>query len=309
VEHQATAHNVEASTTPARDDPSTNSAADDSLLTISVACNLAVLGSVAVAAATVSGVLEPVAGLQSYGTALHDAYGGLLASHPVALKAAISGVVFALGDLTAQAYEGAGVSSIAWARTARSGAVGVIQGPLGHAVFSSDGCLIDRLVEQQGLEQWQQPLAKIAIDQTVLSLAWNSMYFGMLGAMRLDPPGQVLGQLWSSGFSLMKAGWRLWPLAHVITYGLVPAEHRMLWVLAVELGWVSLLLFWSRQRALNDDGEADSWAAPATAAVAAAAADSPAPQVTMERSASQEMRVLLMDSMDELSDESYDGSM
>jgi Mpv17 / PMP22 family len=37
---------------------------------------------------------------------------------------------------------------------------------------------------------------------------------------------QVLGQLWSSGFSLMKAGWRLWPLAHVITYGLVPAEHR-----------------------------------------------------------------------------------
>lgn len=36
----------------------------------------------------------------------------------------------------------------------------------------------------------------------------------------------MLGQLWSSGFSLMKAGWRLWPLAHVITYGLVPAEHR-----------------------------------------------------------------------------------
>jgi Mpv17 / PMP22 family len=135
----------------------------------------------------------------------------------------------------------------------------------------------------QGLDEWQQPLAKIAVDQTVLSLAWNSMYFGMLGAMRLDPPGQValsydkihddapnillcpplwhkreskpcassvvwsifigpstsrliaypptpdmqmLGQLWSSGFSLMKAGWRLWPLAHVITYGLVPAEHR-----------------------------------------------------------------------------------
>jgi hypothetical protein len=43
----------------------------------------------------------------------------------------------------------------------------------------------------QGLEDWQQPLAKIAVDQTALSLAWNSMYFGLLGAMRLDPPGQV----------------------------------------------------------------------------------------------------------------------
>ena len=70
-------------------------------------------------------------------------------THVHAPQAAISGFVFALGDLTAQAYEGAGVSSIDWARTARSGAVGVIQGPLGHAVFSSDGCLIDRFVEQQ----------------------------------------------------------------------------------------------------------------------------------------------------------------
>lgn len=78
----------------------------------------------------------------------------------------------------------------------------------------------------QGLEEWQQPLAKIVVDQTALSLAWNSLYFGLLGAMRLDPPGNVLGQLWSSGFSLMKAGWRLWPLAHVVTYAMVPPEHR-----------------------------------------------------------------------------------
>ena len=85
VEHQ---HNVEASA-PARDDPSTNSAADDLLITISAyayACNAAVIGSAAVAAASGSGVLEPLAGLQAYGTALHDAYCGLLASHPIGLK-------------------------------------------------------------------------------------------------------------------------------------------------------------------------------------------------------------------------------
>lgn len=78
----------------------------------------------------------------------------------------------------------------------------------------------------QGLEEWQQLLAKILFDQTALSLGWNWLYFGLLGAMRLDPPGAVLGQLWASGFSLMKAGWRLWPLAHVVTYGLMPPEHR-----------------------------------------------------------------------------------
>jgi hypothetical protein len=66
-------------------------------------------------------------------------------------------------------------------------------------------------------------------------------------------------------------------------------------VVMVELGWVTTLLYWSRQTALNDDGEVNSWAAPATAAVAAAAADdAAAPQPTMERSPSQEMRVLLV---------------
>ena len=70
-------------------------------------------------------------------------------SRSCAPQSAISGFVFALGDLTAQAYEGAGINSIDWARTSRSGAVGVIQGPLAHAVFSSDACLLDRLVVQQ----------------------------------------------------------------------------------------------------------------------------------------------------------------
>ena len=58
-----------------------------------------------------------------------------------------------------------------------------------HGVMLAGQALFRAAV--QGLEEWQQPLAKIAIDQTALSLAWNSMYFGMLGAMRLDPPGQV----------------------------------------------------------------------------------------------------------------------
>lgn len=69
---------------------------------------------------------------------------------------------------------------------------------------------------------------------------------------------------------------------------------RLLWVVMVELAWVSVLLFWSQQTALNDDGEADSWAASATAAVAVAADEAAAPQATMERSPSQEMRVLLV---------------
>ncbi|KAF4347195.1 hypothetical protein G4B88_031212 [Cannabis sativa] len=37
------------------------------------------------------------------------------------------------------------------------------------------------------------------------------------------------------------AGWKLWPFAHLITYGVVPIEQRLLWVDCVELVWVTIL--------------------------------------------------------------------
>lgn len=42
----------------------------------------------------------------------------------------------------------------------------------------------------------------------------------------------------------MQAGWKLWPFAHLITYGLVPVEQRLLWVDCVELIWVTILSTW-----------------------------------------------------------------
>lgn len=38
-----------------------------------------------------------------------------------------------------------------------------------------------------------------------------------------------------------QAGWKLWPFAHLITYGVVPVEQRLLWVDCVELIWVTIL--------------------------------------------------------------------
>jgi hypothetical protein len=39
----------------------------------------------------------------------------------------------------------------------------------------------------------------------------------------------------------LQAGWKLWPFAHLITYGVVPLEQRLLWVDCVELIWVTIL--------------------------------------------------------------------
>ncbi|KAF4360075.1 hypothetical protein G4B88_000699 [Cannabis sativa] len=39
---------------------------------------------------------------------------------------------------------------------------------------------------------------------------------------------------------IITAGWKLWPFAHLITYGVVPIEQRLLWVDCVELVWVPI---------------------------------------------------------------------
>lgn len=43
------------------------------------------------------------------------------------------------------------------------------------------------------------------------------------------------------GFYFSQAGWKLWPFAHLITYGVIPIEQRLLWVDCVELVWVTIL--------------------------------------------------------------------
>lgn len=40
---------------------------------------------------------------------------------------------------------------------------------------------------------------------------------------------------------LIVSGLKLWPAAHMITYGYIPIEYRLLWVDVVEILWVTIL--------------------------------------------------------------------
>lgn len=61
----------------------------------------------------------------------------------------ISGLVYGLGDVTAQAFDSrTGYSDLDWQRTLRSAAIGAFaHGPLSHLVFSSDNSLIDHAAQ------------------------------------------------------------------------------------------------------------------------------------------------------------------
>ncbi|TXG67088.1 hypothetical protein EZV62_008363 [Acer yangbiense] len=164
-----------------------------------------------------------------------------------------------------QCYEGKPLFEFDRARMFRSGLVGFTQhGSLSHYYYQ----FCEELFPSQ--DWWVVP-AKVAFDQTIWAAIWNSVYFTVLRFLRLESPLSVFSEsratflpmltsyiferniLSSVSFhaigvvivndhpNLEMAGWKLWPFAHLVTYGLIPLEQRLLWVDCVELIWVTNL--------------------------------------------------------------------
>ncbi|KAL6955217.1 hypothetical protein U1Q18_046478, partial [Sarracenia purpurea var. burkii] len=163
------------------------------------------------------------------------AYEEALKTNPVLAKMVISGVVYSIGDWIAQCYDGKPLFEFDRSRMFRSGIVGfLLHGSLSHYYYQFCEALFP-------FDDWWVVPAKVAFDQTAWSAVWNSIYFVVLGFLRLESPANIFNELKATFWPLLTAGWKLWPFAHLITYGVVPVEQRLLWVDCVELIWVTIL--------------------------------------------------------------------
>lgn len=52
-----------------------------------------------------------------------------------------------------------------------------------------------------------------------------SRLFGA-GAMKLESPSIILETVKASWWDLVKAGWRVWPIVHLVTYTVIPCRDR-----------------------------------------------------------------------------------
>lgn len=79
----------------------------------------------------------------------------------------------------------------------------------------------------------------------------------------------IWGDIRRTTIPLIVSGLKLWPAAHIITYGYVSVENRLLWVDMVEILWVTILATQAsgKQRkkklvaeaaALNRDGDEET---------------------------------------------------
>ncbi|KAH1103794.1 hypothetical protein AAZX31_13G262900 [Glycine max] len=171
-----------------------------------------------------------------------SAYEEALKTNPVLAKMMISGIVYSLGDWIAQCVEGKPLFEFDRARMFRSGLVGfTLHGSLSHFYYQ----FCEELFPYK--EWWVVP-AKVAFDQTAWSALWNSIYYTVVALLRLDPPMSILNELKATFFPMLTAGWKLWPFAHLITYGVIPVEQRLLWVDTIELIWVTILSTFSNEK-------------------------------------------------------------
>ncbi|KAJ4726258.1 Peroxisomal membrane (Mpv17/PMP22) family protein [Melia azedarach] len=190
-----------------------------------------------------------------------SAYEEALKTNPVLAKMVISGVVYSLGDWIAQCYEGKPLFEFDRARMIRSGLVGfTLHGSLSHYYYQ----FCEELFPFQ--DWWVVP-AKVAFDQTAWAAAWNSIYYTVLGLLRLESPLSIFSELKATFWPMLTAGWKLWPFAHLITYGLIPVEQRLLWVDCIELIWVTILSTLSNEKSEARIAEAPADAKPTSPSV------------------------------------------
>ncbi|KNA19082.1 hypothetical protein SOVF_064890 [Spinacia oleracea] len=183
-----------------------------------------------------------------------SAYEEILKTNPVIAKMVISGVVYSLGDWIAQCYEGKRLFEFDRTRMLRSGLTGfALHGSLSHYYYELCEAVFP-------FQDWWAVLIKVAFDQTVWAAIWNSIYFIVLGFLRLESPVSIFKELKATFFPMLTAGWKLWPFAHLVTYGVIPVEQRLLWVDCVELIWVTILSTLSNKKseARLTDGTAEA---------------------------------------------------
>lgn len=176
-------------------------------------------------------------------------YSTVLTEHPIATKACTSATVYTIGDIIAQrtTITDSDNEELDQRRILRSMIAGLIgHGPMSHFWYNiCDGFFANTL----HLTAWWAFIPKVIIDQTLWGPIWNNTYLLLIGLMKMERPEVIWEDIKKSTVPMVVSGLKLWPAAHVVTYGLIPIENRLLWVDMVEIIWVTVL---SKQAASLD---------------------------------------------------------
>ena len=178
-----------------------------------------------------------------------SSYEASLSSKPIETKTLINVVIYLLGDWLSQTiFQKKDVLDFDAARTLRNGFIGLCFGPLVHQYYEFSDAI---LPVEVGINR----LYKILMDQTIYIFVKCSVYIVAVGILSGQSFEESYGNARDRIKNIMFTAWKFWPLVHCITYSVIPAQHRILWVNSVDLIWNAILASISRGGGEEDEGE------------------------------------------------------
>lgn len=114
----------------------------------------------------------------------------------------------------------------------------LLHGPISHVWYNFSQFFFGRILQWTA---WWSVIPKVLTDQLVFGPIWISLYIGFLGMTQCKSMTPIGREIVECTPTLIQSGLKLWPAAHVITYGVIPVENRLLWVDMVEIVWVIML--------------------------------------------------------------------
>lgn len=181
------------------------------------------------------------------------AYESYLANKPIVTKTLINVIIYLLGDWLSQtAFQGKNVLEFDISRTLRNGFIGLCFGPLVHQYYEFSDAI---LPPENGL---LTRLQKIFMDQTIYLTVKCSVYISAVGLLAGEDLATVKQSVTDRIGGVVLTAWKFWPIVHCITYSVIPAQHRILWVNSVDLVWNAILSSAAQKESVFEEGEEES---------------------------------------------------
>jgi protein Mpv17 len=170
-----------------------------------------------------------------------------LEEKPVVTKTIINVVIYLLGDWLSQTvFAKKNILDFDALRTLRNGFIGLCFGPLvveyyqfSDHILPVDGGIANRI-------------GKIFMDQTIYLFIKCSIYIMAVGVLQGDSIETAAQNVKDKIRGIMFTAWKFWPLVHCVTYSVIPAQHRILWVNCIDLIWNAILATLSSQKDISE---------------------------------------------------------
>ena len=180
-----------------------------------------------------------------------SSYEVALEEKPITTKTMINVIIYLLGDWLSQTvFANRNVLDFDLGRTLRNGLIGLGFGPLVHEYYQFS----DHVLPVEG--GFGNRILKIFMDQTIYLSVKCSIYIMAVNTLQGEDFKTSTTAVKDKLPGIVTTAWKFWPLIHCITYSVIPARHRILWVNCVDLVWNAILASMSQKTGEEEEEDA-----------------------------------------------------